>query len=74
MTYDADAGIARAHALATRLNRQLHMADADEALAAIAALISGYLMTCPVEEREAELEDWLRLVRSLSEIGPRLGQ
>lgn len=60
-----------ANALAARVNTLFQRKDLDAVLGAMAVLIASYLKTMPVNEREAELQHWLRLVRSLAQIGGR---
>lgn len=60
-----------ANALAARVNTLFQRKDLDAVLGAMAVLIASYLKTMPVNEREAELQNWLRLVRSLAQIGGR---
>jgi hypothetical protein len=58
-----------ANALAGRVNFLFQRKDVDVVLAAIGAVLASYLQTLPEGEREAELQDWLRLVRKLAKTG-----
>jgi hypothetical protein len=63
---EIDALVAQANALVPRLNALLTNNDCDVALASIAKLIALYLETMPEDEREAELQSWLWLVRKFA--------
>ena len=68
---EIDALVAQAQSLAPRINVLLQNQDLDVALAALATLLAAYLKTLPEDEREAELQDWLRLVRRFVRPGER---
>lgn len=63
---DIDRLMEHAGKLLFRVNFVLQNEDVDLVLGILGKLLALHLRTLPHEEREAELEDWLRLVRKLS--------